>query len=312
MEFSHVSVMLFECISALDIKPDGIYVDCTMGGGGHSEEIAKRLNDSGRLIAIDQDEDAVKYASDRLRKYGSRVTIVRDNFKNIKRILSDEGISGADGILIDLGVSSYQLDEAKRGFSYQNDARLDMRMDKSAELDAWTVVNTYTFKELSRIFYEYGEERYSRKIAELIVKEREARAIDTTHELVDIIKRAMPKKALGEKGHPAKRVFQAIRIEVNHELDVLHDTLEDLYECLNVGGVIAVLTFHSLEDRMVKQYFKKMATGCTCPPDFPVCVCKNKPKFEIINKKAITASEAELSENSRSKSAHLRAARRVL
>jgi len=312
MEFSHVSVMLFECIDALDIKPDGVYVDCTMGGAGHSEEIAKRLGDGGLLIAIDQDEDAIKYASKKLEKYGERVKIVKSNFRELKNILESLNISGVDGILIDLGVSSYQLDEPTRGFSYQNDARLDMRMDKSAQLDAWEVINTYSAQELSRIFFEYGEERYSKKIAELIVKERVEKSIDTTHELVDIIKRAMPKKALSEKGHPAKRVFQAVRIEVNGELDVLKTTLEDLYECLNIGGNAAILTFHSLEDRMVKQYFKKMAQGCTCPRDFPICVCGNKPKLELINRKAITASEEELLNNSRSKSAHLRAAKRVL
>lgn len=311
MEFSHVSVLLNECIEALEIKPDGIYVDCTAGGGGHSEEIAKRLS-GGRLIAIDRDAEAIAHAGERLKKYGERVTLVRGNFRDLKLILAGHGISGADGILIDLGVSSYQLDEPERGFSYQNDARLDMRMDQSAPLDAWTVVNTYDEAELSRIFFQYGEERYSRRIAETIVKRRKEKTIDTTHELVDIIKASMPKKALSEKGHPAKRVFQAIRIEVNGELEGLEKTLEDIYDCLNPGGVAAIITFHSLEDRMVKQYFKKMSEGCTCPKSFPVCVCGNKPKLELMRGRSKTPTEEEIRNNSRSKSARLRAARRIL
>lgn len=303
--------MLSECMEALNIKPDGIYVDCTAGGGGHSEEIAKRLK-TGRLIAIDRDTDAIAHAGERLKKYGDRVTLVHGNFKDLKEILKQNGVCGADGILIDLGVSSYQLDEPERGFSYQNDARLDMRMDRSAPLDAWTVVNTYDEKELARIFFEYGEERYSRRIAELIVKRRAQKPIDTTHELVDIIKQAMPKKALSEKGHPAKRVFQAIRIEVNGELEGLKETLDNIYDCLNIGGTAAIITFHSLEDRMVKQYFKTMSEGCTCPKDFPVCVCGKKPKLELMRGRSATPSKEELNANSRSKSARLRAARRVL
>ena len=310
MNFEHVPVLLNECLNALHIKPNGVYVDCTMGGGGHSYEIAKRLT-SGRLIAIDQDSDAIAFASQKLLEFDDRVLIVKDNFKNLKEILNRTGYPKVDGILMDLGVSSFQLDNGERGFSYQLDYPLDMRMDQYQMLDAKQVVNTYETQRLAEIFRDYGEERYAHQIAVAILKQREQKPIETTQELVDISKRAMPSKALKEKGHPAKRVFQAIRMEVNHELDVLSSVLNDAFECLNSSGVLCIITFHSLEDRIVKHFFQSLAQGCTCPKSFPICVCNNKPKITYVNKKAIVAGEQELQNNHRAKSAKLRAAMKI-
>lgn len=306
MKFEHTPVLLNECIDALDIKPDGIYVDCTLGGGGHSYYIAQKLG-NGRLIGIDQDTDAIEFASQRLKEFSDKIIIVNNNFSNILDVLKNLGIHKVDGILIDLGVSSFQLDTAHRGFSYNLDSDLDMRMNKDADFTAKDVVNNYEKSDLVRVFREYGEERYSESIARLIVKTREIKPIETTFELVDIIKKAMPSKALKEKGHPAKRVFQAIRIEVNKELDVLKSVLTDAFESLNQGGVLAVITFHSLEDRIVKQYFNELARGCICPKEFPICICKNEPKIKFVSKKGILPSNEEIEHNKRSKSAKLRA-----
>jgi 16S rRNA (cytosine1402-N4)-methyltransferase len=306
MRFEHTPVLLNECIEALDVKPDGTYVDCTLGGGGHSFFIAKKLK-NGCLIGIDQDSDAIEFAKQRLKEFSNKVIIVKDNFSNILDILKKLDKQKVDGILIDLGVSSFQLDTAERGFSYNFDSALDMRMNKDGMLSAKDVVNNYDAQELTRIFKEYGEERYSASIARLIVKNREIKPIQTTFELVDIIKKAMPSKALKEKGHPAKRVFQAIRIEVNKELDVLQSVLADAFESLKSGGVLAIITFHSLEDRMVKQYFKNLPQGCTCPKEFPICICNNRPKIRYVSKKGIVPSQQELEQNKRAKSAKLRA-----
>lgn len=315
IKFSHYSVMLGECIDILDIKPDGTYVDCTLGGGGHSLEIAKRLTAGGRLICIDTDECAITAAKKRLCDYSDRITFVHGNFSDISEILRDLGIDGIDGAIIDLGVSSYQLDTPERGFSYNTDAPLDMRMNAEGSPEetksAYTVVNTYSESELRRILFEYGEENFAPKIASAIVKARENAPIKTTLELVDIIKSVMPKKALAVGHHPAKRTFQAIRIEVNNELDIIAPTLRALIGAMKSGGVLAVLTFHSLEDRAVKKTFTELAQGCTCPPSFPVCICGNKPKIEILTRKPILPSEEELAENNRSHSAKLRAARKI-
>ena len=294
-----------ECIEGLHIDPAGIYADCTLGGGGHSEEIAKRLT-TGRLICIDQDMTAIRAASRRLGPYKDRITFVHDNFRNIREILASAGVKGLDGALIDLGVSSYQLDTPERGFSYQYDAPLDMRMDTDAPLSAYDVVNTYSFEDLRRILTEYGEERFAQRIAANIVKRREISPVKTTFDLVDIIKSSIPAKNRMDGGHPAKRSFQAIRIEVNSELAIIEPTVNSLIDVLSPGGRLCVLTFHSLEDRIVKQTYLAAAKGCTCPPDFPVCVCGKKPKISILTHKPMTASEKELAENNRSHSAKLR------
>ena len=305
MEFHHISVLLNECIDNLNIRPDGIYVDGTMGGGGHSLGIAKRLT-TGRLICIDQDPNAHEAAGKRLAEYKDRITFVRDNFGNIKSILDSLGIEKIDGMLLDIGVSSHQLDEAERGFSYQQDAPLDMRMNPDRPFSAYDVVNGYDEDELDRVIFTYGEERWARRIAQFIVKEREAKPIETTGELVDIIKKAVPKGARKDGPHPAKRTFQAIRIEVNGELEVLQRAIDDVAARLAVGGRLCIITFHSLEDRIVKEAFRKQENPCICPPHFPVCVCGKKPLGRVITRKPILPSKEELEENPRSRSAKLR------
>ena len=289
----------------MNIRPDGIYVDGTMGGGGHSLEIAKRLT-TGRLICIDQDPNAHEAAGKRLAEYKDRITFVRDNFGNIKSILDSLGIEKIDGMLLDIGVSSHQLDEAERGFSYQQDAPLDMRMNPDRPFSAYDVVNGYDEDELDRVIFTYGEERWARRIAQFIVKEREAKPIETTGELVDIIKKAVPKGARKDGPHPAKRTFQAIRIEVNGELEVLQRAIDDVAARLAVGGRLCIITFHSLEDRIVKEAFRKQENPCICPPQFPVCVCGKKPLGRVITRKPILPSKEELEENPRSRSAKLR------
>lgn len=305
MEFHHISVLLNECIDNLNITPDGIYVDGTMGGGGHSLEIAKRLT-TGRLICIDQDPNAHEAAGKRLAEYKDRITFVRDNFGNIANILDSLGIEKIDGMLLDIGVSSHQLDEAERGFSYQQDALLDMRMNPDRPFSAYDVVNGYDEDELDRVIFTYGEERWARRIAQFIVKERENKPIETTGELVDIIKKAVPKGARKDGPHPAKRTFQAIRIEVNGELEVLQRAIDDVAARLAVGGRLCIITFHSLEDRIVKEAFRKQENPCICPPQFPVCVCGKKPLGRVITRKPILPSKEELEENPRSRSAKLR------
>ena len=304
-EFYHVSVLLGECIDGLHIKPDGIYVDGTLGGAGHSSQIAKRLT-TGRLIGIDRDPVALAAASERLKPYADRVTLVHSNFCEIAQVLKDLQIDGVDGILLDLGVSSPQLDDGERGFSYMVDAPLDMRMNGQDALSAKEVVNTWSQDELRRILYDYGEERYAPKIAATICRRREQKPIETTLELVDIIRSAMPPAALREKQHPAKRSFQAIRIAVNDELGSVEKVMADAVDLLNPGGRLAIITFHSLEDRIVKVGMADAAKGCTCPPRLPVCVCGNKPKVKLISRKPIVASEEELEVNPRSRSAKLR------
>ncbi len=304
-EFYHVSVLLDECIQALNIKPDGIYVDGTLGGAGHSSQIAKRLT-TGRLIGIDRDPKALKAAGERLAPYADRVTLVHSNFSQIDQVLEDLGIEGVDGILLDLGVSSPQLDEAERGFSYMADAPLDMRMNSEDTLTAYDVVNTWPREELRRILYEYGEERYAPQIANAIERRRNEKPIETTLELVDVIRSAMPPQALREKQHPAKRSFQAIRIAVNDELGAVGRVMEVSVPKLNKGGRLAIITFHSLEDRIVKNGMAAAAKGCTCPPEFPVCVCGNKPKVKLISRKPIVSGDEELQRNPRARSAKLR------
>ena len=303
-------MLLSECIENLNIKPDGIYVDGTAGGAGHSSKIAERL-DGGLLIPIDQDEDAIKVISERLAQYGERVKIVRDNFSNIKSILDGLEIEKIDGLLLDLGVSSYQLDTAERGFSYMADAPLDMRMDNRAARSAYTVINEYSADDLKKIIYDFGEERFAPKIVSGIISAREKAPVKTTGELVEIIKNSLPSFARREEWSSVKRVFQAVRIEVNKELDVIAPTIEAAVNMMNKGGRIVIITFHSLEDRIVKQTFNALASGCTCPKDFPVCVCGNKPKIKILTKKPILPSDAELAVNSRSKSAKLRVAEKI-
>lgn len=310
IEFSHRSVMLNECIDGLNIKPDGIYVDGTCGGAGHSFEIAKRL-DTGKLICIDQDPDAIAAASKRLEPYKERVIIVKSNFSEAAGVCRNLGYDRIDGLLLDLGVSSFQLDEASRGFSYNADAPLDMRMSDTNPLTAYEVVNSYSESELKRILFEYGEERFAGRIASKIVNARVIKPIETTIELSELIKSAIPSAARNGGHHPAKRSFQAIRIEVNGELDVIAPTIETVCGVMNSGGRMAIITFHSLEDRTVKQAYQKLAEGCTCPKDFPVCVCGNKPKIKIITKKPIVPSETELEENPRSRSAKLRIAEKI-
>ena len=309
MEFKHYSVLLKESVDALDIREGGIYADGTMGGGGHSYEILSR--GAGKLIGIDQDKEAVAAAQKRLEPFGERLITVNRNFSEIRSILFELGIDEIDGAVLDLGVSSYQLDNAERGFSYMHDAPLDMRMNRDEGISAYDVVNGYSEDKLTSIFYEYGEEKWSKRIAQFITERRKERNIETTGELADIIKAAIPKKARMDGGHPAKRVFQAIRIEVNGELRILEQAVRDFIEVIKPGGVLSVITFHSLEDRIVKQTFSKLAQGCTCPKDFPVCVCGKKPVVKILTRKPVLPSERELEENSRSKSAKLRAARKL-
>ena len=307
MEYTHKPVLLDACIQALNIRPDGIYVDGTLGRAGHSMEIARRLT-TGRLICIDRDQAAIDAARARLAPWLDHVTLVHSNFSELGEVLSAAGVNGADGMLFDLGVSSPQLDDASRGFSYMQDAPLDMRMDTSAPLSAYEVVNTWSQEELRRILYEYGEERYAPAIAKAIVRARETAPVNTTLELVEIIRGAMPPAALREKQHPAKRSFQAIRIAVNGELDALPPMLEAAVDGLNPGGRLAVITFHSLEDRIVKRTLADLAKGCTCPPEFPVCVCGRKPRVRLVNRKPVTADGAELADNPRARSAKLRVA----
>lgn len=304
-EFHHVSVLLDECLEGLNIKPDGIYVDGTLGGAGHSREIVKRLT-TGRHIGIDRDPVALKAAGERLAPYGDKVTLVHSNFCEIKQVLRDLNIDGVDGILLDLGVSSPQLDDGSRGFSYMADAPLDMRMNGEDSLTAYDVVNTWSQEELKRILYDYGEERYAPRIAAGICARRAERLIETTLELVDIIRSAMPAVALREKQHPAKRSFQAIRIAVNDELGSVEKVMRDAIPCLNRGGRLAVITFHSLEDRIVKNAMAEAAKGCTCPPNFPVCVCGKTPAVKLITKKPVVSGETELELNPRARSAKLR------
>lgn len=306
MEFAHKSVLLEETIDNLNIKPDGIYVDGTLGGAGHSEQIVKRLGEGGRLIGIDQDEDAIAAASKRLEPYGDKVTIVRDNYQNFRRILDELNIQKVDGILLDLGVSSYQLDNADRGFTYRVDAPLDMRMDNRQPKTAKDIVNDYSEAELFRILKDYGEERYAKSIAYHICKYRENKVIETTEELNDIIRGSIPAKARNGQGHPSKQTFQAIRIELNRELDVLRDSIDGMITSLNPGGRLCIITFHSLEDRIVKLAFRKNENPCICPPNFPVCTCGRKPLGKVITRKPIIPGERELEENSRSKSSKLR------
>ena len=311
MEFKHVSVLLDETIENLDIKPDGIYVDGTLGGAGHAREVCKRLGENGRFIGIDQDEEAIAVSTKRLEEFGEKVTIVKNNYVHMKQVLQAQGIDKVDGIVLDLGVPSYQLDNAERGFSYMEDAPLDMRMDREQPITAKDIVNRYPEAELVRIIKDYGEERYARNIARNILREREKKEIETTGQLVDIIRSSMPAKARNGKGHPAKRTFQAIRIECNQELEVLREALDDMIELLNEGGRLCIITFHSLEDRMVKNSFRKAEQPCTCPPDFPVCVCGKKSKGKVVTRKPILPSEEEIKENSRSKSAKLRVFKKV-
>ncbi len=304
MEFKHVPVMLNECIENLKINPDGIYVDGTLGGAGHSFYIAKCLSEKGKLIGIDKDEDAINAAKNRLKEY-KNVVYVKDNHDNIKNILLDLGLEKVDGILLDLGVSSYQLDEAQRGFSYMKDSKLDMRMDKSQKLTAEYVVNNYKEEDLARIIFEYGEEKFSRRIAKKICEYRKTKPITTTEELVKIIEKSIPMTS-SSGGHPAKRTFQAIRIEVNNEIEPLYNTIIDSIECLKPGGRLCVITFHSLEDRAVKNAYLNCVGRCTCPPDLPYCVCGKKEEGKIITKKPIIPTKEEMEENLRSKSAKLR------
>ena len=306
MVFKHTSVLLEETVDGLNIKPDGIYVDGTLGGGGHAYEVCSRLSSKGRFIGIDQDEAAIEAAGIRLRDFGERVTIVRSNYCDMKLRLQELGIDKVDGIVLDLGVSSYQLDTAERGFSYRVDAPLDMRMDRRQEMTAKDIVNDYSEMDLFRIIRDYGEDKFAKNIAKHIVMEREKGPIETTGQLIEIIKRAIPMKFQKTAGHPAKRTFQAIRIELNRELEVLRDSLDDMIEMLNEDGRICIITFHSLEDRIVKGIFKKNEDPCTCPSHFPVCVCGNVSKGKVVTRKPILPSEEELEENSRSKSAKLR------
>lgn len=307
MSFNHVSVLLKECITGLNIKSNGTYVDGTLGGGGHSFHILQRLED-GRLIGIDQDTDALTAATNRLKIYGDKFIPVHSNFSNLMNVLAELEIEKIDGLLLDLGVSSFQLDEAERGFSYMNDGKLDMRMNQSDAFTAYEVVNQYSERKLTEIISEYGEENWANRIAKFIVEARGIKPIETTFELVDIIKNAIPAAARKDGPHPAKRTFQAIRIEVNNELRIIEQTIEDAVKVLNKGGRIAIITFHSLEDRIVKNAYKKLAQGCTCPPEFPVCVCGGKPKVKIITKKPILPSDDEVEGNPRARSAKLRVA----
>ena len=306
MEFKHVSVLLQETVDGLNVKPDGIYVDGTLGGGGHSYEVCTRLGAKGSIIGIDQDEAAIEAASIRLKDFGEKVTIVRSNYCDMKSRLHELGIDKVDGIMLDLGVSSYQLDTADRGFSYREDAPLDMRMDQRSEMTARDIVNDYSEMDLYRVIRDYGEDKFAKNIARHIVWERAKRPIETTGELTEVIRHAIPMKFQKKTGHPAKRTFQAIRIELNRELDVLRDSLDDMIDMLNPGGRLCIITFHSLEDRIAKSAFKKNENPCTCPSDFPVCVCGKVSKGRVITRKPILPSEEEMEVNSRSKSAKLR------
>ena len=311
MEFAHVPVLPAECMDGLHIRPDGIYVDGTTGGGGHSSLIARQLSEAGRLICIDRDDDALAAARQRLAPLGKNITFVKNNFSRILDVLKDLEIEKIDGILFDLGVSSYQLDNGERGFSYMADAPLDMRMDRQQALTAREVVNTYRREDLRRILKDYGEERYAGPIAAAICRRREEAPIETTLELADLVRSAMPAAARREKQHPAKRTFQAVRIEVNGELEAVASAVRDSVSCLAPGGRIAVISFHSLEDRIVKRAFAELAQGCTCPKSFPVCVCGNKPKIRLVSHGVITASPEELENNPRSRSAKLRVAEKL-
>ena len=311
MEFSHYSVMLKETIEELKVKSDGIYVDGTLGGGGHAYEVCKRLSDAGHFYGIDQDAAAIAAASQRLSEFGDRVTIIRSNYCEMCKELRDRGVTGVDGIVLDLGVSSYQLDEADRGFTYREDAALDMRMDQRQEKTARDIVNGYSEMDLFRIIRDYGEDKFAKNIAKHIVMAREKGPIETTGQLAEIIRQSIPMKFQKMSGHPAKRTFQAIRIECNRELEVLRDSLDDMIDILNPGGRICIITFHSLEDRIVKGIFKKNENPCTCPSTFPVCVCGKVSKGKVITKKPILPSEEEMEVNSRSKSAKLRIFERV-
>lgn len=306
MEFKHKSVLLNETIDGLNIKPDGIYVDGTLGGGGHAYEVCRRLGEKGSIVGIDQDAAAIEAASARLKDFGEKATIVRSNYCDMKSKLHELGIDKVDGIVLDLGVSSYQLDTAERGFSYREDAPLDMRMDTRQKMTARDIVNDYTEADLYRVIRDYGEDKFAKNIAKHIVQARAVKPVETTAELSEIIRASIPMKFQKKSGHPAKRTFQAIRIELNRELDVLRDSLDDMIDLLNPGGRLCIITFHSLEDRIVKSAFRKNENPCTCPPDFPVCVCGKKSKGSIITKKPILPSEEELEYNSRSKSAKLR------
>lgn len=311
INFSHTSVLLYECIDALNIRNGYTYVDCTAGGGGHSLEIAKRMGPDSRLICFDRDKNAIAAATARLSDFSDRVTFVNDNFSSLYKVIKDFGITNLGGVLADLGCSSHQFDTPERGFSYMHDAPLDMRMDVDAPLSAYEVVNSYSENDLKRIIYDYGEERFAPRIAAAICQQRTAAPIKTTHELSDIIKSAIPAAMRSDGPHPAKRTFQAIRIEVNSELDAIAPLLESAASALLPGGRIAVISFHSLEDRIVKQTYKKLATGCTCPKDFPICVCGKKPAIKEITKKPILPSDDELTVNPRSRSAKLRVAEKI-
>lgn len=311
MEFKHKSVLLYETVDELNIKPDGIYVDGTLGGGGHSYEIAKRLSGGGRLIGIDQDEDAIKAASKRLEPYMDRVTIVRNNYCNMDKVLDELGIDKVDGIMLDLGVSSYQLDAADRGFTYNVDTALDMRMDQRQEITAKNIVNEYSEFDLYRIIRDYGEDRFAKNIAKHIVAARQEKPIETTFELNDIIKAAIPMKVRATGGHPSKRTYQAIRIELNKELEVLENSIDMMIDRLKPEGRLCIITFHSLEDRIVKTRFRNNENPCTCPPSFPACVCGKVPKGRVITRKPVVPTDEEINENSRSKSSKLRVFERV-
>ena len=311
MEFKHMSVLLYETVDELNIKPDGIYVDGTLGGGGHSYEIAGRLSEGGRLIGIDQDEDAIKAASKRLEPYMDRVTIVRNNYCNMGKVLDELGIDKVDGIMLDLGVSSYQLDAADRGFTYNVDTALDMRMDQRQEITAKDIVNEYSEFDLYRIIRDYGEDRFAKNIAKHIVAARQEKPIETTFELNDIIKAAIPMKVRATGGHPSKRTYQAIRIELNKELEVLENSIDMMIDRLKPEGRLCIITFHSLEDRIVKTRFRNNENPCTCPPSFPACVCGKVPKGRVITRKPVVPTDEEINENSRSKSSKLRVFERV-
>lgn len=310
LNFKHVPVMLNEVLEGLNIKENGIYIDGTLGGAGHSIEIVKRLS-TGKLIGIDQDENAIKKSKEVLADYSDRTIIVKDNFKNIKNVLNTLEINKVDGILLDLGVSSHQLDEEERGFSYNKDAPLDMRMDRTNAFSAWDLVNKYSEKELEKIIWDFGEEKWAKRIAKFIVEERREAPIDTTFELVSVIKKAIPKKVRSQGGHPARKTFQAIRIEVNKELDILENSILNANQVLNKGGRLCIITFHSLEDRIVKDTFKYLNKDCICPPEFPVCTCNKRRELKILTRKPIVPTEEEIGTNSRSRSAKLRIGEKV-
>ncbi len=307
MIFSHTSVLLYETVDSLNIRPDGIYVDGTLGGGGHASLVLSRLGEQGRLIGLDQDADAIAAAGERLKEYGDRITVIRTNYENIKDALASQGLTGVDGIYLDLGVSSYQLDTAKRGFTYrEDDAPLDMRMDQRNTQTAKDIVNEYSEMELYRIIRDYGEDRFAKNIAKHIVKARQEKEIETAGELTEIIKAAIPAKVRATGGHPSKRTFQAIRIELNRELQVLEHSIDTMIDLLNPGGRLSIITFHSLEDRIVKNKFRENENPCICPPEFPVCMCGRKSRGRVVTRKPVLPSEEELSVNKRSKSAKLR------